>query len=407
MNKIGFNEVDNSILIAGLGISGLITACLLAKHDFSVKCFEPTSENHKKQSVDRRTTAFLNPAVEVFKEIGVWAQLEKFAQPLSTMEIIDVSNGQRSQPVKTLFNAKEISIDQFGFNIPNKEVVNVLSKYLKTKKNVECNFEDKIVSHYGYDDFISVKTETGSHYNGKLLIACDGRNSSIREREKIKSFSNSYNQLGLVFEVAHKCNHNNITTEILDDGGPFTIIPLKRNANCNHSTIVWMDYTKNIKEVCNLDKSTFNKILQEKSNNARGAIKLNGEKQVYPIITQFAKNLFGKRVVLLAESAHVMPPTGAQGLNTSIEDIITLDKILVKTRSEGKDIGGNSLLTKYSKSRLNSIGLKTAGMHFLNKISMTKYPISQKFRKIALNTISQNFTIKSFLMKIGLKNESL
>ena len=173
MNKREFNEVDNSILIGGLGISGLITACLLAKHDFSVKCFEPISKIHKRQAVDRRTTAFLNPAVEVFKKIGVWAQLESFAQPLSTMEIIDVSNGQSDQPAKTLFDAKDISINQFGFNIPNKELINILSKYLKTKKNVECIFDAKIVSHYGYDDFISVKTEAGFNYNGKLLIACD------------------------------------------------------------------------------------------------------------------------------------------------------------------------------------------------------------------------------------------
>ncbi len=406
MIKKGFSEAGNSIMIAGLGISGLITACLLAKHDFSIKCFEPTSKSSKKQVVDRRTTAFLNPAIEVFKEIGVWTELEKFAQPLSTMEIIDVSNAQSSEPAKTLFNAKEISVSQFGFNIPNKEVVTILSKYLKTKKNIECKFGTKIVSHYGYDDFISVKTEVGSNYNGKLLIACDGRNSSIREREKIKSFSTSYNQLGLVFEVAHKFSHNNTTTEILDNGGPFTIIPLKRNVNCNYSTIVWMDYTKNIKEICDLDQSAFNKTLQEKSYNVRGTIKLNGAKQVYPIITQFAKKLYGKRVVLLAESAHVMPPTGAQGLNTSIEDIRTLSNILVKARSEDKDIGGNSVLMKYNKSRLNSIGLKTAGMHFLNKISMTNYPISQKFRKIALNTISKNLTIKSFLMNVGLKSES-
>ena len=202
MNRKVYRESGSSIMIAGLGISGLITASLLAKHDFSIKCFEPTSKNLKKQLVDRRTTAFLNPAIEVFKEIGVWAQLEKFAQPLSTMEIIDVSNSQSSKPAKTLFNAKEISISQFGFNIPNNEVINILSKYLKTKKNIECNFGTKIVSHYGYDDFISVKTESGSNYNGKLLIACDGRNSSIREREKIKSFTTSYNQLGLVFEVA-------------------------------------------------------------------------------------------------------------------------------------------------------------------------------------------------------------
>ncbi len=407
MNKKVYTELDSSILIAGLGISGLITACLFAKNGFSVKCFEPTSRNKKKKAVDRRTTAFLNPAVEIFKEIGVWMQLEKFAQPLNEMEIIDVSNNQLSQPVKTFFNSKDISLSEFGFNIPNKEVLNILLKYLENKNNVDCNFETKIVSHYGYDDFISVKTEKGSTYSGKLLIACDGKNSLIRKREKIKSFSTSYDQLGLVFEVNHELNHNNTTTEILDQGGPFTIIPLKRNSGCNYSTIVWMDYYKNIREIYDLDQNSFNKILQEKSYNERGAIKLNGERQVWPIITQVTNKLYGKRVALLAESAHVMPPTGAQGLNTSIEDIRVLVRLLVKARSENTDIGNNYLLKKYNKTRLNSIGLKTAGMHLLNKISMSSYPISQKLRKTALNTISKNFAIKSFLMNIGLNNKSL
>ncbi len=407
MNKEKYTEVDNYILIAGLGISGLITACLLAKHDFPVKCFEPASKSNKKKLVDRRTTAFLNPAVEIFKEIGVWEEMEKFAQPLSNMEIIDVSNGESTRSVKTPFYAKEISLNEFGFNIPNKEVKNILSNYLENKKNVHCNYEDKIISHYGYDDFISVKTKKGKSFNGKLLIACDGKDSLIRAREKIRTFSTSYNQLALVFEVFHSFNHNNTTTELLNKGGPFTIIPLKRNKGCNYSTIVWMDYSKNIRESYDLDQSTFNKILQGKSQNLRGDIKLNSEKQIWPIVTQFANKLYGKRVVLLAESAHVLPPTGAQGLNTSIEDITTLSKLLVEARYEEKDIGGKGLLTKYNKDRLNSIGFKTAGMHLLNKISMANNPISQKIRKMALSTISQNFILKSFLMNIGLNNKSL
>ena len=292
MNKIGFEAVDESILIGGLGISGLITACLLTKNEFSVRCFDPLSRSIKRKLVDRRTTAFLNPAIEVFKEIDVWEQLEKFAQPLKTMEIIDVSNVTNFKPAKTSFNAKEMSLSEFGFNIPNKEVTNILSKYLESRKNVQCNFETNIVSHYGYDNFISVKTQSGSTYKGKLLIACDGKNSLIREREKIKSFSTSYNQLGLVFEVTHKFNHKNTTTEILDKGGPFTIIPLKRNAGCNYSTIVWMDYTKKVKEIYDLDKTLFNKILQEKSYDVRGTIKLNSEKQFWPIITQVSNKHF-------------------------------------------------------------------------------------------------------------------
>ena len=44
MKKSSFITGDYSILIGGLGISGLITACLLSKNDFSVRCFDPLSK---------------------------------------------------------------------------------------------------------------------------------------------------------------------------------------------------------------------------------------------------------------------------------------------------------------------------------------------------------------------------
>tara|TARA_B100001250_G_scaffold384843_1_gene380062 strand:- start:1005 stop:1511 length:507 start_codon:yes stop_codon:yes gene_type:complete len=168
-----------------------------------------------------------------------------------------------------------------------------------------------------------------------------------------------------------------------------------------------MDYSKNIREISNLNEKEFNNLLQEKSLNTRGKIKLSGGKQVWPIMTQISRKLYGKRVAIVAESAHVMPPTGAQGLNTSIEDIKALFKLLLNTRDQNKDIGSTELLKRYNKDRLKSVGVKIAVMHFLNKISMTQNTRSQKLRKIALNVISNNLTLKSFLMNLGLNNKSL
>ena len=59
-----------SVIISGLGISGLITASLLCKEKIKVECFEPIDIS--KFDADQRTTAFLNPAIGVFKKIGIW-----------------------------------------------------------------------------------------------------------------------------------------------------------------------------------------------------------------------------------------------------------------------------------------------------------------------------------------------
>ena len=82
------NEEKNpSVIISGLGISGLITASLLCKEKIKVECFEPI--NISKFHADQRTTAFLNPAIGIFKEIGIWEKIEPFSQPLKEMEIIE------------------------------------------------------------------------------------------------------------------------------------------------------------------------------------------------------------------------------------------------------------------------------------------------------------------------------
>ena len=89
MNK----KNSTSTIISGLGISGLITASLLCKEKIKVECFEPN--NMSKFSADQRTTAFLNPAIAVFKEIGIWGKIEPFSQPLKEMEIIDVGSSKK------------------------------------------------------------------------------------------------------------------------------------------------------------------------------------------------------------------------------------------------------------------------------------------------------------------------
>ena len=62
-----------TVIISGLGISGLITAALLCKEKIRVESFEPSDIS--KFTGDQRTTAFLNPAIGVFKKIGIWKKI--------------------------------------------------------------------------------------------------------------------------------------------------------------------------------------------------------------------------------------------------------------------------------------------------------------------------------------------
>ena len=195
------------VIISGLGISGLITAALLCKEKIKVECFEP--DDMSKFCKDQRTTAFLKPAIGVFKEIGVWEKIEPVSQPLKEMEIIDAGSKERAGPASVIFEPKEVNIENFGFNVPNGILRLELLRWLKKNQNFVLNIGDPIVKHYAFDDNILVRTAKGKELNGKLLISCEGKESAIRKREEINTIKTSYRQLAMVFQVSHSKKHKN------------------------------------------------------------------------------------------------------------------------------------------------------------------------------------------------------
>ncbi len=388
------------VIISGLGISGLITASLLCKEKIKVECFEPIDIS--KFHADQRTTAFLNPAIGVFKEIGIWGKIEPFSQPLKEMEIIDAGSKEIAGPASVVFEPKEVNIENFGFNVPNGILRLELLDWLKKNQNFVLNIGDTIVKHYAFDDSIVVRTEKGKELNGKLLISCEGRESEIRKREKINTIKTSYNQLAMVFQVSHSKKHKDRTTEILDVGGPFTIIPLRTTSKQSKSTVVWMDNSDVINEAYSLKNAEFNNLISKKSLGIRGNIKLVGKRQKWPVSSQFSKTLTSKRTVLIAESAHVMPPTGAQGLNTSVEDIIVLHNICKTALKNNEDIGSDRVLRQYNIKRFPLTGSKVFGIHLLNKISMTENSFLRITRKKFLMYLNQSSLLKKTLIKAGM-----
>ena len=68
----------------------------------------------------------------------------------------------------------------------------------------------------------------------------------------------------MVFQVSHSKKHKDRTTEILDVGGPFTIIPLRDPSKQSKSTVVWMDNSDVINEAYSLENAEFNSYFKKK-----------------------------------------------------------------------------------------------------------------------------------------------
>ena len=151
-----------------------------------------------------------------------------------------------------------------------------------------------------------------------------------------------------------------------------------------------------------MENAEFNSIISKRSLGVRGNIKLEGKRQKWPVSSQLSKTLISKRLVLIAESAHVMPPTGAQGLYTSVEYIIALHNICKKALKNNEDIGADRVLIQYNKKRFPLTGSKVFGIHILNKISMTENSFLRIARKNFLLYLDQSPLLRRTLIKAGL-----
>ncbi|KIC09866.1 2-octaprenyl-6-methoxyphenyl hydroxylase [Leisingera sp. ANG-M1] len=389
------------ILISGGGIAGLTAAAAFASQGFSVICADPAPPVTERdaEGSDLRTTAFLQPAQALLERCGIWARLADHAAPLQIMRIVD-AGGVRPEPrVVKDFNAADISDQPFGWNLPNWLLRREMIARLAELPNVDLRFGTGTAALFTRTDEARVSLSDGSQVTAKLVVACDGRNSPMREAAGIPVKTTRYGQKALAFAVTHPVPHENVSTEIHRSGGPFTLVPLPDYQGQPSSAIVWMERGPKAQELLNLAPEAFEAAMTRRSCGLFGDLKLASRRTIWPIISQSAQRLNGERLALMAEAAHVVPPIGAQGLNMSLGDLRSLLE-LAEAHPEG--LGDRQMLAAYHKARHNEIMLRVKGIDLLNRTSMLAPRPLRDLRAFGLNALYSLAPVRKTLMQMGL-----
>jgi 2-octaprenyl-6-methoxyphenol hydroxylase len=389
------------ILISGGGIAGLTAAAAFGAAGFSVICVDPTAPvtERDSQGSDLRTTAFLQPAQALLERCGLWARLADHAAPLQIMRIVD-AGGELPEPrVVRDFNAADISEQPFGWNLPNWLLRREMVAHLEGMPNVDFRPGIGTQSLFTRTAEARVGLSDGSRVTCKLVVACDGRGSPMREAAGIDVKTTRYGQKALAFAVTHPIPHENVSTEIHRSGGPFTLVPLPDYEGKPSSAIVWMERGPRAQELLALEPQAFEAAMTERSCGLFGDLKLASRRTIWPIISQAAERLNGERLALMAEAAHVVPPIGAQGLNMSLGDLRSLLE-LAEARRDG--LGDAEMLAAYHKSRHDEIKLRVKGIDLLNRTSMLEARPLRDARAMGLNALYSLAPVRKTLMQMGL-----
>ncbi|KNG95695.1 FAD-dependent monooxygenase [Pseudaestuariivita atlantica] len=397
------SDTTCDILISGGGIAGLTAALLFGQAGFDVICVDPVPPvtDDTQDGADMRSTAFLQPARDTLEAAGLWVRLGENATPLQVMRLMDVAT---DPPVTRDFDAADVSDAPFGWNVPNWLMRRELVAAVAETPGVTFRPGTGVARFTPRSGEALIDLTDGDRIRARLVIGADGRNSPTRKAAGIGAHTTRFGQRALAFAVTHPIPHGNVSTEIHDTGGPFTLVPLPDRDGVPASAVVWMDRGPAAQEVYNLDEPAFNAAMSERSHHVLGPLTLATRRSIWPMIAQLADRLDGPRLALVAEAAHVVPPIGAQGLNMSLADLVALRDAAVAAPDT---LGEPEMLRRYHRARYADISARVTGITALNRASMAASPLARSARARAMSALYDVAPVRSGLMQLGLGTRKL
>ncbi|WP_298564874.1 FAD-dependent monooxygenase [uncultured Aliiroseovarius sp.] len=389
------------IFISGGGIAGQVTAAAFAEAGFTVVMADPfvPVTRATDDASDLRSTAFLRPARQLFDRIGLWPLLAPHAKPLDQLAVIDTTGWPPEIRDRRVFQSDDMGDEPFGWNLMNWVVRREIWSYLQQQDRIEALYGAGFRSIVQRTSEIFVTLTNGDRVRARMGIAADGKFSPLREAAGITVSTTRYGQKSLAFTVTHDLPHDNISTEIYNAGGPFTIVPLPDIDGMNASAIVWMNEGPRAVELMQMDIAAFEDAMFTRSTGLLGRMHLKGNRSIWPIITQTADALVAGRIAVVAEAAHALPPIGAQGLNTSLNDVIALLEIAERS---GQALGDPAMMRAYEQARASDISRRARVIDLFNRVTRSSDGVMQAVRLIGLKTVHDVSPMRRKVMRAGL-----
>lgn len=394
-------QIHTDVLISGGGVAGLCAAAAFGSAGFSVICVDPTPPitDADTTGADLRTTAFLQPAVAVFRAAGLWNRLAPHACALQIMRIVDAGGVDPTPRATKDFDAADVSDQPFGWNLPNWLLRREMLARIAELETVTFLPGVATRTLTARDAVAVVKLTDGQSVAAKLILAADGRASTMRDAAGIGVKTTRYGQKAITFAVTHPLPHDNISTELHRSGGPFTLVPMPDRGGLPCSAVVWMEPGPEALRLAALPVAEFEAAINARSCHVLGPLTLATDRTVWPIISQIADRMAGDRVALMAEAAHVVPPIGAQGLNMSLTDLAVL---LELAQADRAGLGGAAMLDTYHRRRHTDIRVRVMGIDALNRAAMAENQSVRDLRVAALSALYAATPIRKAVMKAGL-----
>jgi 2-octaprenyl-6-methoxyphenol hydroxylase len=382
-------EFTAEAAVVGGGPSGLIAALALAAAGVETVLVAPPA------GPDRRTTALLDSSVRVLEALGVWPKLLPHAAPLAHLRLVDATRRLLRAP-EVKFDAAEIGLEAFGFNIENERLREAL--HAAVNETRKLRIVAAAVTALSPEARSVELRHPGGIERVQLVAAADGRDSICRKAAGIAMQRREFPQTALALNLRHARPHGSVSTEFHTESGPFTLVPLPGK----RSSLVCVVEPEEAHALLRLDDTALAREIERRAHSILGRMEIDGGRGVFPLSMEIAACFAGRRIALVGEAGHVLPPIGAQGLNLGIRDAATLAELVADARRAGEDIGGDQVLSAYDRRRRADVRSRALAVELMNRSLLTNFLPVHALRGFGLELAARFGFIRRRLMREGL-----
>jgi 2-octaprenyl-6-methoxyphenol hydroxylase len=141
--------------------------------------------------------------------------------------------------------------------------------------------------------------------------------------------------------------------------------------------------------------------IEHRAHSHLGKVSVEPGRGLFPLAVETAATFASKRIVLVGEAAHVVPPIGAQGLNLGLRDAATIAEIVADARRDGRDVGSPEVLLRYERQRRADVTARAIAVDLLNRSLLTEFVPVHGARGLSLYLLDRIGPLRRAMMREG------
>ena len=337
------DTINTDVIIIGAGPTGLSLACQFIRYGIDFVVVE------KNESFTRFSKAIGVQArtLEIYEQLGLAQPAIEEGEIANMIRLIEGGEVRGEMHLGNF--GKDLSAYPYMLMLEQSKNEELLYRYLQ-RHGREVWWKTELESFSQDESGVTarVKRDSGESQTitGKYLVGCDGASSPVRHGLGLTFEGSTFERLFYVadarvdWELPHDSLHVCLAREVFT-----AFFPMK--GENRYRIVGTFPESKNQEQ----GEVLYEEIEQQIKDEAKLALEISDVRwfSLYKVHSRRVNSFSKGRCFLAGDSAHIHSPTGAQGMNTGIQDAYNLAWKLALVI---KGVVGESILETYNEERL-------------------------------------------------------